>query len=179
MTAVPHDIDPVFGDRDGKLAKLGFVPGLPIYTTHNTDQDDESAGGSTITVETLKRALFESSYSKPRVVPLLYRTPDNLLPPLPLPMVVELAQAIYEPMTLRVDDRPVGCWEYPDWYLRGYLHKSPFDATAETIRMHAYLNTEAGTSAINVYYVQLVPEPTTTCDDAPLLAGGQVLPAHE
>jgi hypothetical protein len=94
-------------------------------------------------------------------------------------MVVELAQAIYEPMRERSDSRPIGSWEYPNWYLRGYLHKSPFDATAETIRMHVFLRTEVDTEMIEHYYVQLVPESTTICDDALLLPNGMELPAPE
>lgn len=172
MATAPNDTNAVLRDRADKLLELGFVPGFSIYETQIIDHE-ESTEAEPITIDTLKRSLFESSYSKPVVVPLLHRTPDNLR--LSLSMVVELAQAIYQPMSLRVDDRPVGCWEYPDWYLRGYLHKSPFDASVETIRMHAYLNTEAGTEIINEYLVQLVHEPTTAHADVPLLAGGVTL----
>lgn len=172
MTTAPDDVDPIFQDRDGKLIKLGFVPGLPIYETHQVEGGDPPIA-EPFTVETLKRALFESSYSKPVVVPLRCSDPDNSSRL--LPMVVELAQAIYEPMSVRKDERPVGCWEYPDWYLRGYLHKSPFDATAETIRMHAYLNTEVDTRIINEYYVQLIHQQTTMLDAAPSFPEGKVL----
>jgi hypothetical protein len=179
MTASHLETNPILGDREVRLTELGFVPGLPVYEVQNLTPPEGEPAATPITVDMLKRALFESSYSQPLVVPLLHHDRGPVDLDQPLPMVVELAQAIYEPMRERRDSRAVGCWEYPSWYLRGYLHKSPFDASAETIRMHVFLNTEAGTKTINEYFVQLVPEPTTTCDDAPLLCGGKVLPASE
>lgn len=179
MSTAPVDIDPIFRDRDVRLRTLGFVPGFPIYEVDNLNRREHEVEPEPerITVEMLKRALFESSYSKPVVVPLWYRIPKDLSQP--LPMVVELAQAFYEPMLLRGDERPVGCWEYPGWYLRGYLHKSPFDSSVETIRMHAFLHTQGGTEDISEYLVQLVYTPSDYNDGTPVLPGGQILPQAE
>lgn len=179
MTASHQDSNPILGDREVRLTELGFVPGQPVYEVDNLTPPEGKPEVGPITVEMLKHALFESSYSKPLVVPLRHQGRGSVDLDQPLPMVVELAHAVYEPMRVRSDSRAVGCWEYPSWYLRGYLHKSPFDATAETIRMHVFLNTEAGTEVINEYFVQLVSEPTTICDDALLLPDGMVLPASE
>lgn len=118
-------------EDEAQLKSLGFTPGVPAHQFLNT-------GKSRVTAKTIRRALF-SSYLNPVTVPLdLF--PDDVEHHCPLPMVVELAQRLFTPYRLRdMSEVPIGCWEHPDWYLRGYLFKSPFDELTETIRMHALL----------------------------------------
>lgn len=175
MTAAPREIDPKYQSYRTRFLGLGFVPGLPTYEIANPTADEPERGR--VTIEVLKQALFEGTYSKPIVLPLDYRPADELSQA--LPMIVELAQADYAPLFLRGDNRPVGCFEHPSWYLRGYLHKSPFDATVETVRMHVYCDVDGDTGEIETITVQLVHQQTTAEPDAPLLLGGKVLQADE
>lgn len=75
-------------------------------------------------------------------------------------MVIELVQAVYRPFSINVGDTPVGCWEHPCLYLRGYLQKSAFDPYPETIRMHAFLDVEPDEGTIEGGTVQLVRHPS-------------------
>lgn len=126
-----------------QLKALGFDPGTPVF---------EMSG--TITMEQVQQALFASTYNKPVVVPFTYG--DEPSETWSLPMVVELVQAIYEPFSISVGENPLGCWEHPCLYLRGYLQKSAFDPYPETIRMHAYLDVERDEGTIEGGTLQLV-----------------------
>lgn len=175
MTAAPREIDPKFRNFKIQLMELGFVPGLPTYEIANPD--DSEPQREPLTIEMLRRALFEGTYSKPIVLPLSYHPVDEL--DQPLPMTVELAQAIYTPLFLRADNRPVGCDEHPSWYLRGYLYKSPFDATVETVRMHVHLMVNGENGEIETITVQLIHQATIAEADAPLLPEGRALQGDE
>jgi hypothetical protein len=140
-------------ETDRQLKLLRFDPGIPVF---------EMRGD--ITLEQVQRALFESTYNKPVVVPFTYINTDPGSEPATdrwaLPMLVEFAQAVYTPFSLRVGETPVGCWEHPCWYLRGFLGKSAFDPYPETLRMHVWLSVEPDEGGIETGIIQLVRHPS-------------------
>lgn len=157
----------ILRDPVRNLTAFGFEPDIPTYVIHYMPTGDEPKPG-TITVDMLKRALFESTYARPVVIPFVYDPGEGLS--WELPMVVELAQALYIPAIREGREGPaLGCWEYPDWYLRGYLHKSPFDASVETTRMHVYITTDGGSEDLGTAIVQLAHFSTQAVTDTPAL----------
>jgi len=152
---------------DKQLKQLGFDPGIPIFEM-----------GGEINLEEVQRATFESTYSRPAVVPFIYRGSQNSgIENWALPMLVELVQAVYTPFTIRSTETPVGCWERPSWYLRGFLSKSAFDPYPETLRMHAYLDVNPDEGGIETGILQLVRNPSGA-DPQTRLVFGQLGPGE-
>jgi hypothetical protein len=160
----PHEANE---ETDQQLKRLGFDPGIPIFEM-----------GGEINLEEVQRATFESTYSRPAVVPFIYQgSQDGDIEKWALPMLVELAQAVYTPFSTHATETPTGCWEHPSWYLRGFLSKSAFDPYPETIRMHAFLAVEPDEGGIETGILQLVRHPSGA-DPQTHLVFGQLGPGQ-
>lgn len=149
----------VSSEFSNQLKSLGFHPGCPVYETA-TDFDHEL----------LQKALFESTYSKPIILPYVIdeyigETKDEW----PVPMVVESVRAVYTPRAVGVGETPTGCWEDPEWFVTGFLYKSPFDPYQENVRMNALIHRSG--LALTESYLQVVRNPTTVHPDTPLRWG--------
>jgi hypothetical protein len=54
-------------------------------------------------------------------------------------MVVESVQAYYAPYEPYIDGIPIGHWENPEFYVRGFVYKNGFNPCPGIVRMHVYL----------------------------------------
>jgi len=111
-----------------KLRSLGFDPRIPVYDVEALDFD----------IEDVKRALFDSDYSKPYILTFVVPDTDAAAPDgsTDVPMAVELVQASYESYERHIDGIGVGRFESPEYYLRGYMYTQGGD---RTIPMHVFL----------------------------------------
>jgi hypothetical protein len=126
-------------------------------------------------LDQIKRALFESTYRKPVILPFYVgsRDPRDIGGPgVELFMVVELVQAYYAPYAPHTNQKlPIGCFDTPEWYLRGFLYKSGFDVYPEVIRIHAYIATGGAADNINHAIIQIVRSPSEADPTTPLIYG--------
>jgi hypothetical protein len=137
----------------GELKAFGFDPGVPVYAVDELDFD----------LDLVKKALFESTYRRPTTLPFYIGSRDPLDftgPDLELDMVVELVQAFYAPREVRIGVTPVGCFDAPEWYLRGFAYKSGFDPHPDVICMHVYIATGGAANDFNHAIVQIVNHPS-------------------
>lgn len=112
-----------------KCVRLGFQPEVPYYEITNVD----------FGVDLVRKALFEGTYRDSVVVPLKINqivrgSVDEFFA-----FVVVSVQAVYEPHERDTHDLPIGCWNHPDWLVRGHLVKSPHDPYPEFIWVIALL----------------------------------------
>ncbi len=135
-----------------KLKSLGFDPGIPVYEVEDLDFD----------IEDIKRALFDSDYSKPTLLTLMVPDTDAAAPDgsTDVPMAVEIVQASYESYERVVAGVGVGRFESPEYYLRGYLYTQGGD---RTIPMHVFLKV-GERNQFRAAIVQIVVRPSP--DDA-------------
>jgi hypothetical protein len=114
-----------------RLIAFGFDPGIPVYEINKPEFD----------VDLLKRAVFESTYRNP--ITITFRSDKGEMCETPLEegleMVVEFVQVFYGPREPHVGSGLVGCYNEPEWYVRGFLYKSGVDPYPEVLQMHAYL----------------------------------------
>jgi hypothetical protein len=154
--AAPEERDNrlVWEEFSDKLKGMGFDPGIPVYevTVPFTEKD-------------IKAALFKSSYASPKI--LSFRIDHGGGDSWDVPMVVELVQAIYTPYRVGKVDRPLGCWPYPEWHIRGFLFKSPFDPYNEVIRVHALVQKNSP-DELDMAYIQVVREPSDASSETRL-----------
>ena len=158
-------------ELDQRFRQLGFDPGLPVYRHRNAFAD--------LSVDHIKAALFDSSYDEPVTVPLFAHEDESGLAQAPigadLPMHVLFVQPIWIPAEPLKGVTALGCYEEPDWYLRGLLHKDDRVPTAQPVGLHAYIQSEItsphrpGEPSSGLHgYVQVVPEPSGAEPDRPL-----------
>jgi len=136
-----------------RLIAFGFDPGIPVYEIDKPDFE----------VDDLKRAVFESTYRKP--VTLRFQSDKDEFMETPLAeglhMVVELVRVFYAPSEPFVGSGLVGCYNEPEWYVRGFLYKSGFDPYPEVLLMHAYLQNDGKeVSRIDQAVLQVVRNPS-------------------
>lgn len=104
-----------------RLIALGFDPATPVYGFDNPD----------FNLADVKQALFQSTYQKPGLLPLL--SGDPLDGPR-LYVVPELIQ-----VTFYVTDGFCGRGNPPNWYVRGYLPQSGLNPTQPLCTVHMEL----------------------------------------
>jgi hypothetical protein len=141
-------LDKELSDR---LKILGFEPGWPVM----------ELSGFNFGIDRINEALMSSTYWRPSAVEFYYeqRVKDSDEDQKwPLPMIPELIQALYEPFTPRLETLPVGCWDDPEWYIRGRLLRSGFDPHHGIDQMHVFIpHMETGEGhTIDICVVQLV-----------------------
>jgi hypothetical protein len=165
----PQQTATLLGEISDTLKALGFDPGIPVYDLSKVEFGPDR----------VKEALFQSTLHRPV---LLHFSEDDADPSTPLgvdlSMVVESVQVYYAPREPRLDGKPIGCWEDPEFYLRGFAYKSGFDPYPEVIRMHVYLRVASG-SGFDGATLQIVREPSGADPSTPLAYGSQgiMLPA--
>ncbi|HEX3691963.1 MAG TPA: hypothetical protein VHU13_01360, partial [Solirubrobacteraceae bacterium] len=112
----------------------------------------------------VKKALFESTYQSPVVLHLQSERDADAETPIGkgVDVVVVTVQAVYLPLEPSVGSGVFGCHNEPEWYVRGYLYKSPFDPHDGPIRVHVYLEIDGGSDREKVdrVMVQFVHEPS-------------------
>jgi hypothetical protein len=159
---VPPPDTPIDAETAKRLIGFGFDPGLPVY-------DLEPPG---LTLDDLKRSLFESTYQAP--VTVKFASGPNM-PDGPLDsgveVQVELVQLFFLPFE-QANAKGVGCHPEPQWYLRGFAYKSAFDPYPETIRVHAVLECASSEPRIDKAYLQLVREPSGADPSTPMVFAG-------
>lgn len=153
---VPTSDQPVSPEISDRLKAFGFDPGIKVYSVEGVDFD----------VDLLKQALFDSTYKQPVTIP--FRSERISLQGTALAnglgMVVELVQVYYCPREPHVGSGLLGCYNEPEWYVRGFLDKSGIDSNSEVIRMHVYLEVDGSeehkAGKINRAIVQIVHRPS-------------------
>jgi hypothetical protein len=164
----PRAAPPALGEEmSNLLKKFGFDPGVPVY-----DFTRIAFG-----VDRLKEALFDSTFEHPITLPFLEADADPASPiGVNLAMVVETAQAYYAPHEPCLDGIPIGCWENPEFYLRGFAYKSGFDPYPEVVRMHVYLRVH-DKGQLEGATLQFVRKPSGADPATPLVYGNS-RPGH-
>lgn len=154
-------------EEDSDMLKgFGFDPGIPVYAI------DEIA----FDLGQIKHALFDSTYRNPTILPFYTgsRHPGDD-PGVELYMVLELVQAYYPPYAPILGmGAPLGCFNAPEWYLRGFLYKSPHDPYPEAIRMYVYIATGGSADDFNHAIVQVVRQPSGADPSIPLVYGKDI-----
>ncbi len=168
MTIVPTS-EPTPGSAlDGPLSelltRLGFEASWPVY-----QHRDEYEG---VTIESLRDAVFASSYTAPRVLPLQACIPNATgnQDVAFVSMLVETVTQVY--VDLPNDEgrfaEPLRPRDYPHFYVGGVLYNNSHHRRPGHVRMHAYLDFITP-EAISAIYIQLVPDTAETeIIDAPL-----------
>ena len=143
-----YTLYPQESEHHAMLIGLGFDLNLPMYEILCQAQD--------LDIELVKRALFDSTYRDPVFLPLHLEEVSGSGPEDFYPMVVHSVSAVFLPHEPDHLGRPVGCYDEPDWLVRGYLVKSAHDPYPEYIAALAYLVMD-GTdrSKIEIMNVQL------------------------
>jgi hypothetical protein len=164
-TQQDHPPRPLNQETSDELKAFGFDPGIPVYEV------DEIG----FSLDDLKRALFESIYRAPVALPINIGERGFASPDVELHMVVESVQAFYPPYTPNLDmKQSLGCSNVPEWYVRGFLYKSGFDAYPETIRMHVYITTGDSADDFNYMIVQVARHPSGADPSTPLVWGKDI-----
>jgi hypothetical protein len=154
---------PLTEEQSNLFKALGFDPGIPVYDFSKIQFD----------CDRLKEALFDSTCQHPITLPFLEDDVDPTCPiGVDLAMVAELVQAYYAPHEPRLDGKPIGCWEEPEFYLRGFAYKSGFDPDPEVVRMHVYLRVRKKGEFAGAT-VQIVRQPSGADPSTPLVYGNQ------
>lgn len=143
-------------EKSDKLKQLGFDPGLPVYEV-----------SSDFTEQDLQRALFESQFQNPK--PLTF-VMDQLDMGWDLAFVIESLQLVYLPFVTGLSDKAFGCWDEPEYFLRGYLSMNPVDPDPKRIRINVYIEKDTP-DTLDVTFLQVVREPSGAPADAPLIWG--------
>jgi hypothetical protein len=165
---VPIGGQPLPPELSDRLKECGFDPGIPVYDIDPLDFDRDQ----------IKRALFDSTYRNP--ITVTFRSDQDEWKDTPigrgLEMVVELVRAVYVPCEPFVGSGLFGCYDKPEWYLRGFLYKSGSDPYPEVVRMHAYLEVDGGPEVgkIDRANVQVVRHPSGTDPSTPLVNESRV-----
>jgi hypothetical protein len=153
-----------------ELKAFGFDPGIPVYEINQVDFN-------LFDLDRVKQALFGSTYRNPVTLPFRFghHIPREPAPEVSLDMIVEMVQAFYPPNIPSLSmKKPIGCFDDPEWYLRGYVYKSGFDPYPETIRMHVYIATGGAGNDFSHALVQLVRQPSGADPSTPLVYGDGV-----
>ena len=151
-------------EMSDRLKAFGFDPGIPVYEDARPRFD----------LGDVQRALFQSTYRSPITLPFFFGEGRDI----ELHMVVRWVQAYFEPYApdLRMR-RPLGCYNEPEWYLRGFLYKSGFDVNPEVVPMHVYLTTDGGDPKLHAALVQVVAA-ASEADPSTRLTWGTGIPAQ-
>ena len=120
-------------EQSDRLKVLGFEPGWPVMELGSFD----------FGIDRINEALMSSTYWRPTFIPFYYeqraiecRDEDEVWQLYTIP---ELIQVLYAPFTPRNEAQPVGCWDDPEWYIRGRLLRSGFDPHTRIDQMHVLL----------------------------------------
>jgi hypothetical protein len=106
---------------DERLVHYGlFLPDQPTW-----------ACGVEFTLDDVKAALFESTYSNPKY--LVFKLDDENT----MRVAVEAVRAVYSTY-----ERGLGCFERPDWMIYGWLPKSGYDPHPDIVRVRCYLQAD-------------------------------------
>jgi hypothetical protein len=149
-------------ELSNKLKLLGFDPSCPVY---EISLDFEPS--------LLEEALFQSTYKKPILLPLeIIERTEHFPLDWDVPMVVESVQAVYLPYAVGVGETPTGCYERPEWFVRGFLYKSGFDPYLQVVRINLYCQTQANDDGrFDLGFLQVVRNPSAVNPDTPLRWG--------
>lgn len=158
--ASENDPRPLSVDMSDRLKQLGFEAGWPIIVLSGSAQD-ESLGVSDFT-----ESLRTSTYWAPCPVKLIYSFRDDCGDNgWVFAIVPELVQAVYVPYTPRLEQHPIGCWEHPDWYIRGRLAHGGFNPDPHPDRVHIWMESSNQEGALpEEFFVQLVRGDRTDTD---------------
>jgi hypothetical protein len=140
-----------------RLKSLGFDPGWPVYR-----HDDAQWGG--ITVEDIRKALFESTYMEP--VPIMFGLDGHV----PIRILVLLVKPVWVPEVYGPAASPIDCEDDPHWYLQGVVYKNSLLPTPAVTPVHAYVG-DARHEGGRETYLQVAPEPSGAQIDTPLRWG--------
>lgn len=121
------------------LKRRGFEPGESV---HRFRPEFELGD--------LQESLFGSTYSLPRHLEMNIGGGVGMLR-----VVVDCVKQFYLPHAHCVDDKPLGCYDYPEWYIEGWLLKSGFDPYGEVVRVRMFVQTVAG--AFDTALIQRIP----------------------
>jgi hypothetical protein len=149
-------------EHSKKLKLLGFDHSCPVY---EISLDFEPS--------LLQEALFRSTYTKPILLPLEIDERTEHFPfDWGVPMVVESVQAVYLPYAVGIGETPTGCYERPEWFVRGFLYKSGFDPYLQVVRMNLYCQTQGSSDdRFDLGFLQVVRNPSTVSPDSLLRWG--------
>jgi hypothetical protein len=112
-----------------------FLPG--VFT---------SACDVEFTIDDVKAALFESTYSNPKY--LEFKLDDTNM----MRVAVEAVRAVYTTY-----NEGLGCFETPDWMIYGWLPKSGYDPYPDIARVRCFLSMDQDDIHISEAEVQRVP----------------------
>jgi len=128
----------------GNLRELGFEP--ETLVANQTPR---------FTLEDMKAALFSSTFSNPK----------TLTVKLPQGRTVQVAITKVEPRynvnSLKLErdkNSPATCYEYPDWYMEGWVVDGVATATAQGLRVRMFVYTGGDESPEpDDMYAQVIP----------------------
>jgi len=127
--------------------RLGFVPEVPLY--------EISGAKVRFGIGRVMRALFESTYRDPIALPL--EIEDIIGGEGSFSLIVTSVQQVYPAMEHDHQDMPVGCYNDPEWLVRGHLAKSPHDPYPEFIWVIALIRIDGSDKTkIDTIEVQLI-----------------------
>ncbi|MGR6971410.1 hypothetical protein ACU639_17785 [Streptomyces cynarae] len=131
--------------RSNELRKLGFQP--ETLVAHQKPR---------FTIEDIKAALFSTTYSNPKTLTVI----------LPKGHTVQVAITKAEPhynvngLKLEADENsPATCYEYPDWYMEGWVVDGIATATAQGLRVRMFVYAHGDDSPEpDDMYAQVIPK---------------------
>lgn len=130
--------------RDSKLRELGFEP--ETLVANLTPR---------FTLEDIKAALFSTTYSNPKTLPVIL--PEGRR----VQVAITKAEPRYNVNSLKLEadeNRPVTCYEYPNWYLEGWVVDGIATATAQGLRVRMFVYTGGDDSPEpDDMYAQVIP----------------------
>jgi hypothetical protein len=120
---------------------LRFQPEVPYYTIGD---------GQPFGVELIQRALFESTYLNPTILPLETDLCRHL------PIVVSCVRLVYEPCGIDEHRRASTTYWRRDWLVRGWVLKTPDDERQEFTWVNAYFVMDSGACEFERVDLQLI-----------------------
>jgi hypothetical protein len=148
---------PVDHGTSRQLLALGFDPGIPVF--NNTDID--------FNLDDLRRALFESDYSNPVTLRLPAGEKTDS-PHVDSFLEVISVHASYEIYERELDDVGFNRFDYPNYYVRGFLYNGADDR--RTIVIHMLL-LACGRNDFDIAVVQAVARPSGADPSTPFVYG--------
>ncbi|MCX4742777.1 hypothetical protein [Streptomyces antibioticus] len=136
--------EPPQRDHD-ELRQLGFEGGTLVAQSKPR-----------FTVDDLKAALFNTTYGSPKTIPV--KLPRGRT----VQVVITKAEPRYAPNALKMSDEdykgPPTCYEYPDWYIEGWVADgiASFDAQGLRVRMFVYACGD-DSPELDDMYAQVIP----------------------
>lgn len=111
-------------DHIKKLREKGFEPGTTLFTSRPA-----------FTIEDMKASAFDTRYSNPKTIPV------KLEHGIAVQVAVTVARTVFATNKMGDDhlDQPTVYFEYPDWYLEGWIVEEGSSYGDQKRRVRAYV----------------------------------------